>query len=99
MKKYLITEQDIERLRINLDSSGDNDWWYISQLDNWEKELKTEIKNEKELVAFLKLVLPMLKEEIKSYPNKIYRNSLYKSIEYYIPRIEKIIDNHGNRNI
>ena len=39
MKNYIITEKDIERLRYNLDCNGDNDWWYISQLDNWEETL------------------------------------------------------------
>jgi hypothetical protein len=46
MKKYIITEKDIERLRYNLDCSGDNDWWYISQLDNWEETL-TEVEKDK----------------------------------------------------
>ena len=40
MKNYIITEKDIERLRYNLDCNGDNDWWYISQLDNWEETLR-----------------------------------------------------------
>lgn len=39
MKVYLVTELDIERLRCNLDCSADEDWWYISQLDNWEETL------------------------------------------------------------
>ena len=39
MKTYIITEEDIERLRRNLDSGGDEVYWYISQLDNWEETL------------------------------------------------------------
>ncbi len=40
MKTYIITEEDIERLRCNLDSGGDEVYWYISQLDNWENTLE-----------------------------------------------------------
>lgn len=40
MKNYIITEEDIERLRRNLDSGGDEVYWYISQLDNWEETLR-----------------------------------------------------------
>ena len=40
MKTYIITEEDIERLRRNLDSGGDEVYWYISQLDNWEETLE-----------------------------------------------------------
>ena len=40
MKTYVITEEDIERLRCNLDSGGDEVYWYISQLDNWEETLE-----------------------------------------------------------
>lgn len=40
MKTYIITEKDIERLRHNLECSSDSDWWYISQLDNWEETLE-----------------------------------------------------------
>jgi hypothetical protein len=39
MKTYLVTKEDIERLRCNLDSGGDEVYWYISQLDNWEETL------------------------------------------------------------
>ena len=39
MKKYIVTEKDIERLRHDFECNSDNDWWYISQLDNWEKTL------------------------------------------------------------
>ena len=45
MKTYIITEKDIERLRYNLDCNGDNDWWYISQLDNWVETL-TKLKKD-----------------------------------------------------
>ena len=40
MKTYIITEEDIGRLRRNLDSGGDEVYWYISQLDNWEETLE-----------------------------------------------------------
>ena len=40
MKTYIITEEDIERLRCNLDSGGDEVYWYICQLDNWEDTLE-----------------------------------------------------------
>ena len=40
MKTYIITEKDIERLRCNLECNGDDDGWYISQLDNWEDTLE-----------------------------------------------------------
>ena len=40
MKTYIITEEDLERLRRNLDSGGDEVYWYISQLDNWEETLR-----------------------------------------------------------
>ena len=40
MKTYIITEEDVERLRCNLDSGGDEVYWYISQLDNWEETLE-----------------------------------------------------------
>jgi hypothetical protein len=40
MKTYIITEKDIDRLRCNLDSGGDEVYWYISQLDNWEETLE-----------------------------------------------------------
>ena len=69
MKTYLVTEKDIERLRYNLDCNGYQNWWYMSQLDNWEETLK--LHSSLDLEVFDKQVDEILenttKEEMQSW--------------------------------
>ena len=39
MKKYIVTEQDIERLQEIYSNGGDSSWWYNAKMDEWEKTL------------------------------------------------------------
>lgn len=42
MKQYLITEEDIERLRKAMDCGSDSDWWYEARIDDWAETLVTQ---------------------------------------------------------
>lgn len=66
-----IIEKDIERLRHNLDCSGDNDWWYISQLDNWEETLKVHSNLDLEAMdkRFDEILRSFSKESIEDWIN------------------------------